>query len=47
MELCLKEMSNKGTFNQTHETTVRFQLQISTMETHKQSRTDLKHTKGL
>ena len=44
MKLCLKQMSNKGTFNQTQETSVGFQLRSSTMETHQPSKGDLKHT---
>ena len=45
MKLCLKQMSSNGTFNQTHETSMGFQLRISTMETHKPRKEYLKHTK--
>ena len=37
MKLCLKQMSSKGTFNQTQETSMGFQLRSSTMETHQQA----------
>ena len=46
MKLCLKQMSNKGTFNQMQEISMDFRLWSSTMETQKLRRGDLKHTKG-